>query len=78
MRTKRINSDQYDHSCYGDIERYEYECACGKGEILEEHDNIPGFRYHFVYMCCKNCNGKYILDTSNEICRWELIERDTK
>ena len=36
------------HSGYGagsgDTEYYEYECPCGKGKVIEEHDNIPGFR----------------------------------
>ena len=52
MRTKLICSSQEDHIGYGagsgDTERYEYECPCGKGKIIEEHDNIPGFRDHDV------------------------------
>ncbi|MCL2860494.1 MAG: hypothetical protein FWF46_08135 [Oscillospiraceae bacterium] len=43
----------------GNVEKYEYECPCGKGEIIEEHDNIPGFREHDVYMHCDICNEKY-------------------
>ncbi|MCX0408570.1 hypothetical protein [Clostridium perfringens] len=82
MRTKLINSTESNHSGYGagsgDTEMYEYECICGQGKIVEEHDNIPGFRDHFVYICCENCREKYILDTSKGIRNWELRERDNK
>lgn len=27
----------------GDTDRYGYECPYGKGKIVEEHDNMPGF-----------------------------------
>jgi CSL zinc finger len=44
MRTKLIYSSEENHPGYGagegDTERYEYECPCGKGKIIEEHDNI--------------------------------------
>ena len=50
MWAKRIKCEQ--HLEYGagvgDTEYYEYECPCGKGAIIEEHDNIPGFRNHSV------------------------------
>ena len=59
MRTKLIYESQEEHSGYGagsgDIEHYEYECPCGKGKIIEEHDNIPGFREHDVYIACDEC-----------------------
>ena len=52
MRTKRIIAKCEQYSGYGagagDTEYYEYECPCGKGTIIEEHDNIPGFREHSV------------------------------
>lgn len=52
MRTKLIYSNQENHPGYGagegDTERYEYLCPCGKGRVIEEHDNIPGFRDHDV------------------------------
>ena len=42
----RIYSSQENHPGYGagsgDTERYEYLCPCGKGKVVEEHDNIPG------------------------------------
>ncbi|MBJ2120656.1 hypothetical protein I6N91_06635 [Arthrobacter sp. MSA 4-2] len=30
----------------GNVERNEYRCPCGYGTIVEEHDNILGFRDH--------------------------------
>ena len=79
MRTKLIYESQEEHSGYGagsgDTEHYEYECPCGKGKIIEEHDNIPGFRDHDVYIACDECSKKYILDTSKGVRGWELIEK---
>lgn len=79
MRTKRISADEKNHPGYGagsgDTEHYEYECPCGKGTIVEEHDNIPGFREHDVYIACKECDAKYKLDTSKGVRGWELVEK---
>ena len=79
MRTKLIYESQEEHSGYGagsgDTERYEYECPCGKGKIIEEHDNIPGFREHDVYIACDECSKKYILDTSKGVRGWKLFEK---
>lgn len=47
---------------------------CGKGKIVEEHDNIPGFREHDVWIECEECSKKYKLDTSRGIRSWDLVE----
>ena len=77
MRTKLIESSQEEHRGYGagsgDTERYEYECPCGKGRIIEEHDNIPGFRDHDVYLCCPECSKKFKIDVSHGVRSWEII-----
>lgn len=78
MRTKLISSSDEPSNGYGagegTIERYEYECPCGKGKIVEEHDNIPGFREHDVYILCEECSKKYKIDTSKGIRSWKLEE----
>lgn len=79
MRTKLIDSSIENSLGYGagsgDIERYEYECPCGKGKIIEEHDNIPGFRDHDVYISCEKCRKIYSLDISKGVRNWELIKK---
>ena len=53
-------------------------CPCGKGTIIEEHDNIPGFRDHGVYICCEECNKKYELDLTKGIRNWKLKKKEIK
>ena len=78
MRTKLISSNCENHVGWGagsgDTERYEYVCPCGNGRIIEEHDNIPGFRDHAVFLDCKECSKHYKLDTANGVRNWELVE----
>ena len=50
-------------------------CPCGSGKVVEEHDNIPGFRDHDVYISCEKCKRKYILDISKGVRNWELVEK---
>lgn len=79
MRTKLIYSNVEGHDGFGagpgNTERYEYECPCGKGKIKEEHDNIPGFRDHFLFISCDECRNKYDFDTSQGSHSWELVEK---
>ncbi len=78
MRTEKIYSNEEHHSGYGagcgDTEHYEYKCPCGEGKIIEEHDNIPGFRDHNVYINCDKCKDIYELDTSKGVRDWDLIQ----
>ena len=75
-RGKLIYSSIDDHAGYGagsgNTQRYEYECPCGKGKIVEEHDNIPGFRDHDVLIQCPECSKKYTINTSKGIRAWEI------
>lgn len=79
MRTELIGSGQHESVGYGagtgDTERYEYKCPCGKGKIIEEHDNIPGFREHDVFISCDECREKYEFDLSKGVRNWELVEK---
>jgi hypothetical protein len=42
-------------------------------EIVEEHDNIPGFREHDVYFCCDQCREKYKIDISKGVRAWKIV-----
>lgn len=79
MRTKLKEEDFKQSQGYGagsgDTELYIYECPCGKGEIREEHENIPGFREHDVNLLCDECSKKWKIDISNGVRNWELIEK---
>ena len=79
MKMRLIRKSVSGHPGYGagcgDTEWYEYECPCGKGRIIEEHDNIPGFREHDVYIECDVCREKYTLDLSNGVRYWKLVEK---
>ena len=79
MWAKRIIAKCEQHLEYGagagDTEYYEYECPCGKGTIIEEHDNIPGFRNHSVYLHCDLCSRKYFIDTSAGIRNWRIVQK---
>ena len=79
MRTRMLSHDVDHHAGFGagagDFEKLEFECPCGKGRIVEEHDNIPGFRDHDVYIDCPECEANYVLDTSRGVYAWELIPR---
>lgn len=82
MKTKLICSNQENHPGYGagegDTERYEYLCPCGNGRVIEEHDNIPGFRDHDVWLQCPECSKKYRLDTSGGVRGWQLVELENE
>lgn len=57
----------------GTEEKYIYECPCGKGEIIEEHCNVPGFREHDVYIVCEECSKKWIIKGNTR--NWELVKK---
>lgn len=79
MRTKLINSTREDTVDAGRgsgyIETFEYECPCGKGKIIEEHDRTPGVTSHDVYLLCDECKAKYVIDTSKGTRSWEVVPK---
>jgi hypothetical protein len=63
IRTELVDRNRSDHDGWGagagDVERYEFRCPCGDGVILEEHDNVPGFREHDVRVLCRTCKAEW-------------------
>lgn len=76
IRTEPINMDRHGHEGWGagsgTVERYEYRCPCGKGTILEEHDNIPGFREHDVRILCDTCHGEWRFRDDLSVREWRI------
>ncbi|GAA1109181.1 hypothetical protein [Arthrobacter flavus] len=56
----------------GTVERIEYRCPCGDGLIVEEHDNIPGFREHDVTINCPKCRDEWRLLDGRSVRDWAL------
>lgn len=77
IRTDLITGGTGDHSGWGagggTMERYEYWCPCGAGEILEEHDNIPGFREHDVRILCDKCRDEWRFADGRSARGWALV-----
>lgn len=59
-----------------DTERYEYVCPCGKGVVIEEHENVPGFQEHDVRIDCESCKDEWDFVPGLSVRQWRL-ERKT-
>lgn len=75
MRTKQLNSSVTLNFGGGTEEVIEYECPCGKGIIIEQHNNVPGEYDHDVSIICEACRKKYEFDFTNGIRHWELVKK---
>lgn len=76
IRTERVGGDTHNHEGWdagaGTTERYEYLCPCGDGTIVEEHDNIPGFREHDVWIACDKCRAEWRFVEGRGVRDWAL------
>lgn len=76
IRTDRVGGGAHDHGGWGagagTTERYEYMCPCGDGKIVEEHDNIPGFREHDVWIACDRCRTQWHFVEGRGVRNWAL------
>ncbi|MGL5861849.1 MAG: hypothetical protein ACRCY9_11415 [Phycicoccus sp.] len=76
IRTERVVGDSHDHGGWGagagTVERYEYVCPCGGGAIIEEHDDVPGFRDHDVWIACDKCREQWRFVDGRSVRDWAL------
>lgn len=76
MKKEVINTTRNEHPGFGagsgDVETIVYRCPCGRGKIVEEHDNIPGFRDHDVYIDCDTCKHLFDINTIQGVRGWKL------
>lgn len=76
IRTEPVSRGAHDHEGWGagagTVERYEFLCPCGDGRIVEEHDNIPGFREHDVRILCDKCRAEWCFVEGRGVRDWAL------
>jgi hypothetical protein len=76
IRTERIGGDSFDHAGWGagsgSVERIEYHCPCRGGTIVEEHDDVPGFREHDVWIACDKCRSRWRFIDGRSVRGWGL------
>lgn len=76
LRTERLTSSEEDSDGWGagagTIERHEFLCPCGRGLIVEEHDNIPGFREHDVQIACGKCSETWRIVPGLPVRGWRV------
>lgn len=76
IRTASISRSEDDTPGWGagpgTIELHEYLCPCGDGKVIEEHDNIPGFREHDVQISCDKCSEEWGFVPGLPVRGWRL------
>lgn len=76
IRTELADQSRSGHAGWGagggDVERYEFRCPCGAGTILEEHDNVPGFREHEVRIMCGTCRAEWDFVPGLSVRGWRI------
>lgn len=81
MRTELIDKETI-HYVYNEepaeYDEYSYVCPCGKGKIVETHDDTPANREHLVWIVCEKCSKEYKLDLSKGARNWEVKIYESK
>lgn len=76
IRTPRISSSSREGSSQVSggraEERLEYFCPCGKGKVIEEHDNTPGHQEHGVRILCGECQVRWRVMKGRPVRGWRL------
>lgn len=77
MRTEQISygCTELDTVAKGNEETFVYLCPCGKGRIIEKHENYGTEGGHYVSLECSECINEYELDTSAGVRKWEIIRK---
>lgn len=77
MRTELIDKEtiyyKYNEED-AEYDEYSYVCPCGKGKIVETHDDTPGNREHLVWIVCEKCSKEYKLDLSKGARNWKVLK----
>ena len=77
IRTERTGRDSHDVAGWGagegTVERVTFRCPCGDGEIVEEHENVPGFREHDVRIDCDKCHADWRFADGRPTRQWGLV-----
>lgn len=76
LRTERVSSSEENSEGWGagagTIERHEFLCPCTRGLIVEDHDNIPGFREHDVQIACGDCSETWRIVPGLPVRGWRV------
>lgn len=76
IRTLRISHHSEDVDGYGagsgSVKRLDFRCPCNDRRIVEEHDNIPGFREHDVMIDCPKCRDEWRFLDGRSVYDWAL------
>jgi hypothetical protein len=76
IRTELIDSDRRGHSGWGagggTVESYKFQCPCGEGTIVEEHESVPGVREHDVRTICRKCSGAWEFVPNLAVRQWRI------
>ena len=79
LRTPLVENTSGSHAGYGagpgSIERLEFRCPCWDGRIVEEHENIPGFREHNHWFDCAKCRNEWSFVENRSVREWAIVPR---